>query len=131
MDNKERNRRIIKLYTDNNKDIDTVVKIVESIPELKTSFGKKDIRKSCIGILNTVKGLWVKLEKKKAEPKDKTITKKEIVVLLLKALELEVKDFKTIQNMNKGELANIALSANEFSGNLDDDEVTELEKCVE
>ena len=46
MDKKERNSKVVQIYTDNNYDIDATVKIIEKVPELAASFAGKSIRKS-------------------------------------------------------------------------------------
>ena len=105
MDKKERNKKVIEIYTNNNYDIDATVKIIEKIPELAAGFSGKSIRKSCIGILNTVTGLWRKLEKKPAKPKKDEPTKKELANIFCGLIDLPVSDIPTILNMRKKEIA--------------------------
>ena len=106
IDKKERNSRVIKLYTDNGKNIDEVVKIIATIPELAATFHGKNVRKSCIGILNTVAGLWQKLEKPATQKKDEP-TKKEMLAVFCELLGIELSDFPTLLNLRKIEIARL------------------------
>jgi len=105
MDKKERNAKVKQIYVDQtNKNIDQTVKIIEKIPELAKAFAGKSIKRSCMGILQSM-DVWELLEKKPKTPKEKEITKKELAGILCKNLELSLPDLPSLLNMRKVDLA--------------------------
>ena len=111
MDKKDRNSRVVQIYTDNGKNIDETVKIIEKIPELAKTFAGKNMRRSCIGILGTVPGLWVKLEKPVKKVKDEP-TKKELATIFAGLIDSEISEFPTLLNMKKVEIARLISAVN-------------------
>ena len=103
MDKKERNGRVVKIYTDNGKDIDRTVSIIETIPELAKAFNGKNIRRSTMGILQVAK-VWEKLPEKPKAPKDNGPTKKELATEFCRKLEIDLADVPTLLNMKKAEI---------------------------
>ncbi len=101
---KDRNTKVVKIYVDNNHDIDATVKIIESIPELAKTFVNKDMRRSAMGIIQSA-GKWKKLEKPAPKKKDEGPTKKELAGIFCNCFDLEVSDVPTLLNMRKVELA--------------------------
>lgn len=105
MEKKERNEKVLRIYVDQaNYNIEETVKIIEKIPELAGSFTGKDIRRSCMGILQSMQ-VWKKLEKPATVKSEKDITKKQLANILCKALEIELVGVPTLLNLKKVEIA--------------------------
>jgi len=107
MDKKERNTKVMQIYVDQTgKNIDQTVKIIEKIPELVKAFNGKDLRRSCMGILQSLQ-VWETLKKPIKTPKEKEITKKELANILCKNLDINLPSIPSLLNMKKIDIANL------------------------
>ena len=128
-----RNSKVVKLYVDNNYDIDTTTKIVESIPELAKTFTGKSIRRSCMGILQSM-GQWKKLEKPVTAKAEQDITKKELLEVFCRLTDTAASDYPTMLNLRKIELANLIMHVNDIvqdNYTLDDEDFKAVSEFIE
>lgn len=127
MEKKERNAKVKKIYIDDaNYNIDETVKIIEKIPELAKEFNGKSIRRSCMGILQSLQ-VWRKMEKVE-KPKEQELTKKELALIFCEALEINLASIPTFLNLKK---VDICLLIEAMTAYVEIEQIDEVKSIIE
>lgn len=128
MEKKDRNKKVLEIYVDQtNYDIVETVKIIEKLPELASQFTGKDIRKSCMGILQSMQ-VWRKLDRPANVKGKNDLTKKNLVGIFCKALEIEVADVPTLLNLKKVEVARLIIAMSFYNPEIE--QISEVQSFI-